>query len=84
MPAGGKFGRLQPAPENFISTELIDDIRDHGLNDSRREFLRKSLAAASAALAAGTSLAAADHPGGEGDPAITKLDRKSTRLNSSH
>ena len=58
MPAGGKFGRLQPAPENFISTELIDDIRDHGLNDSRREFLRKSLAAASAALAAGTSLAA--------------------------
>ena len=52
MAASGKFGRIQPAPENFISAELIDQIRDHGLNDSRREFLRKGFAAASAALAA--------------------------------
>ena len=59
-------GRLLHAPENFISDELIDDIREHGLNADRRDFIRKSFAAASAALVSGHAVAAADHPGGDG------------------
>ena len=38
-------GRLLHAPENFISDGLIDDIREHGLNADRRDFIRKSFAA---------------------------------------
>ena len=80
MSLRGKFGRIQPAPENFIPDALIDDIRLNGLNDSRRRFLRKSFAAASAALVSGSALAGADHPGGEGDHAILKLPKHSTSL----
>ncbi len=79
MSVRGKFGRIQPAPENFISDELIEDIRSHGLDDSRRRFLRQSFAAASAALVSGGALGA-DHPGGDGDAAILKLPRHGTRL----
>jgi sulfane dehydrogenase subunit SoxC len=63
-------GRLLRAPENFISDGLIDDIRENGLNADRRDFIRKSFAAASAALMSGHAVSAADHPGGDGDPAI--------------
>ena len=51
-------GRLLRAPENFISDGMIDDIREHGLNADRRDFIRKSFAAASAALVSGHSFAA--------------------------
>ena len=80
MGMNGKFGRVQPAPEHFIPAELIEDIRAHGLNDSRRDFLRQAFTAAGAALASGSALAAADHPGGDGDPAILKLPKHSTTL----
>jgi hypothetical protein len=59
MSLRGKFGRIQPAPENFIPDALIDDIRSNGLDDSRRRFLWQSFAAASAALVSGSTLAAA-------------------------
>jgi len=74
------FGRILRAPENFISDALIDDIRDHGLNNDRRDFIRRSFFAASAALVSGHSYAAADHPSGEGDPAILTLPKHSTTL----
>ena len=74
------LGRVLPAPENFISDTLIDDIRQHGLNSDRRDFIRQSFAAASAALLSSSALAAADHPGGEGDPAILMLPKHSTTL----
>jgi hypothetical protein len=34
----GKPGRLQPAPENFLGADLIDQISKQGLDDSRRHF----------------------------------------------
>lgn len=74
------LGRILHAPENFISDEVIDDIREHGLNADRRDFIRKSFAAASAALVSGHAVAAADHPGGDGDPAILTLPKHSKSL----
>jgi sulfane dehydrogenase subunit SoxC len=79
------YGRIQSAPENFISDELIAEINADGLNDTRRNFLRRSFAAAagvvaSSSLATGNANAAADHPGLDGDPAILKLPKHSTSL----
>ena len=45
------FGRLLPAPENYVPDALAEDIASKGLDATRRNFLRKSFAAASAALA---------------------------------
>jgi hypothetical protein len=78
------YGRIQSAPENFISDELIAEINADGLNDTRRNFLRRSFAAAAGVVAA-SGLAtgnanAADHPGLDGDPAILKLPKHSTSL----
>lgn len=75
-----KYGRLQHAPEHFLSDELIEQINSQGLNSSRRDFLRKSFVAASASLAAGGALAQGDHPGPVGDPAVLNLPRQSTSL----
>jgi sulfane dehydrogenase subunit SoxC len=69
-----KFGRLQPAPENFVPPSLAAEISAHGMNDARRDFLRRSFAAASAALASGTALAA------DGDPAILQPQKHATTL----
>ena len=74
------YGRIARAPENFISDALIDDIRDHGLNNDRRDFIRRSFFAASAALVSGHSYAAAGPAVGEGDPAILTLPKHSTTL----
>jgi len=43
---------------------LINDIAKHGLDDARRSFLKKSFLAASAALAAGSPVAAVEGPNG--------------------
>ena len=53
------MGRLQKAPEGFLSGALIHDIAAHGLDETRRGFLKKSFLAAGAALAAGSSIKAA-------------------------
>jgi sulfane dehydrogenase subunit SoxC len=63
-------GRLRPAPENFLSEEQIQAVAA-----GRRDFLRKGLFAAGAAVAAPLAARAA-----EGDPAILKLPEWSTTL----
>jgi sulfane dehydrogenase subunit SoxC len=80
MGTKGKPGRLQPAPENFLSDDLIDQISKQGLDASRRHFLRQSFATASAALVAGGAQAAADHPGETGEEAIIQLPQHSKTL----
>ena len=75
-----KYGRLQQAPENFVSDELIEQINAQGMNAARRDFLRKSFVSASAVLAAGGARAQADHPGPIGDAAILNLSKQSTSL----
>jgi sulfane dehydrogenase subunit SoxC len=67
----GKPGRLLRAPEHFLGPDEIADVQA-----GRRDFLRKSFVAASAALAgAAAPLRAAD-----GDPAILKPSAFSTSL----
>jgi sulfane dehydrogenase subunit SoxC len=77
-------GRLQKAPEGFVSGELIDDIVKHGLDDTRRGFLKRSFLAAGAALAAGSPVAAmavqAAKSGAKGDPMILEPRPWSTML----
>ena len=73
-------GRLLPAPENFIPDAVLEEISAQGLDASRRDFLRKSFAAASATLAAGGALAASDQPAPDGDMAILQPSANSTRL----
>lgn len=71
-----KFGRVVKAPENFVERSLINDINEHGLNEERRGFLRRSFLAASAAMASGGALAQA----GEGDPNILTLPEHARTL----
>ena len=81
--APNKYGRLQQAPENFVADELIEQINAQGMTATRRDFLRKSFVAASAALTAGGVVARTDppdHPGPVGDAAILNLPRQSTSL----
>ena len=70
-------GRIVRAPENFIDGELRAQINKHGLDETRRGFLRKSFLAAGATLAAGSSIARA---AAEGDPAILELPKHSRTL----
>ncbi len=74
-------GRLRKAPEGFVAPGLALDIQRHGLDASRRGFLRSSFAAAAAGIA-GVAMTrrslAADTP--SGDPAITGLQPWNTRL----
>ena len=65
-------GRIQSAPENFLSPQDIAEVAA-----GRRDFLRKSFLAASAALG-GTAVAAP--PGYLGDEAILKLPAHSITL----
>jgi sulfane dehydrogenase subunit SoxC len=73
-------GRLLPAPENFIPDQLLEEISAKGLDASRRDFLRKSFAAASATLVTGGAFAASDRPSSDGDMAILQPSAHSTRL----
>jgi len=70
--------RLVKAPEHFVSQELITDINAHGLDETRRGFLRKGFFSAlggAAGLAAPMVFAA-----GEGDPAILEKQEWQTTL----
>ncbi len=64
-------GRIRPAPENFLTSEQIAAV-----TAGRRDFLRKALVGATAALAAPVAARAAV----EGDPAILELPPWSTSL----
>ena len=76
-----KYGRLLRAPENFLAPDLIETINREGIDDQRRGFLRRSLLAATASLATGSTLArgAADI-GPDGDPNILTLPQHSRTL----
>lgn len=60
-----KPGRLQKAPENFVSTDLVKDIARHGLDNTRRGFLRSSFELSAATLAAGWAGNAFGAPAGD-------------------
>jgi sulfane dehydrogenase subunit SoxC len=76
-----KYGRILRAPENFLGSELIDEINHGRLDEGRRGFLRQSFLAASASLAAGTALAQdALAAGADGDPNILVLPEHSRTL----
>ncbi len=64
-------GRIRPAPENFLTSEQIAAV-----TAGRRDFLRKALVGATAALAVPVAARAAV----EGDPAILELPPWSTSL----
>lgn len=63
-----KPGRIIKAPENFIDASLSQAITKDGMNEERRDFLRKSFVAASAAIASTAAVAKAATS--EGDPLI--------------
>jgi len=66
-----KPGRILRAPENFIDASLSTAITKDGLNEERRDFLRKSFVAASAVVAGSAALTqAAMAATPEGDPLI--------------
>ncbi len=71
-------GRLRKAPENYVDDTLASDITGRGLNAERRDFLRRSFLAASASMAAASSLATAATP--DGDPNILNLPEHSVTL----
>jgi sulfane dehydrogenase subunit SoxC len=69
-------GRIQKAPEHFVSRELASEIESSGLDATRRGFLRSSfLAAGALASGAASALAvdAAKAPAPDGDPLILNL-----------
>ena len=72
-------GVLQAAPQDFVPQALAQTITKHGLDDTRRSFLRKSFAAAAGGLAAGAALAQAKTDA-DGDPAILNLPEHSKTL----
>lgn len=66
-----RLGRVRPAPENFLTDEDIQAVQE-----GRRDFLRKALLGASAAMLAPAAARAAS----DGDPAILNLPPWSTSL----
>lgn len=76
-----KAGRILPAPENFVDRDLAVDITSKGLDESRRGFLLKSFAAASAAMVSTHAVAGRlDKAIGKGDSNILSLPEHSTTL----
>lgn len=75
-------GRLRKAPEGFLPPDLVQGITAHGLDDTRRGFLKKSFLTAAAAVGSGTALSAmAQKPAaGQGDPMILEPRPWSTSL----
>lgn len=63
-----KPGRIRKAPENFLEPSFLQTLRKEGMNQGRRDFLRKAFLAATAAMGAPALAAAA-----EGDPDILNL-----------
>ena len=68
MASDAEQGQLQPAPESFLSKDLVEDISREGFNSSRRSLLQSAFAAATASMVA-PALMAGD------DPDIVNLPR---------
>ncbi len=66
-------GKLQKAPENFLSRDFASDLTEKGMDDTRRGFLRNSFFGALAAGAA-TGGVVNTARASQGDPAI--LEKK--------
>lgn len=66
-------GRVRKAPENFLAPEFLLELRKKGINESRRNFMRKSFVAASAALAGAPMVNAFAAAESKGDPDILNL-----------
>ncbi|NYT66319.1 sulfite dehydrogenase [Alcaligenaceae bacterium] len=75
-------GRLRKAPEGFLPSDVVQDITTHGLDDTRRGFLKKSFLTAAAAVGSGAAMSAmAQKPAaGQGDPMILEPRPWSTSL----
>ena len=61
MASDAEQGQLQPAPESFLSKDLVEDISREGINPGRRSLLQSAFAAAAASIAA-PALMADDDP----------------------
>ena len=59
------FGRLRRAPENFVSEQFASDVYEHGMDETRRGFLRKSFVTALGAATAGGAVSSALAADGE-------------------
>ena len=60
-----RFGRLRRAPENFVTQDLADQVYEHGMDETRRGFLRKSFVTALGAATAGGAVSQALAADGE-------------------
>lgn len=72
-------GKLQKAPENFLSRDFASDLTEKGLDDTRRGFLRNSFFGALAAGAAAGGMANTARAS-QGDPAILEKQLWQTTL----
>ncbi len=59
------LGRIRRAPENFVSEQLAADVYEHGMDETRRGFLRKSFVTALGAATAGGAMSSAMASDGE-------------------
>jgi sulfane dehydrogenase subunit SoxC len=76
-----KIGRILLAPENYVSTQLANEITKNGLDENRRGFLLKSFLAASSTLISGSAIAESIKSNTFlGDPNILNLPEHSTTL----
>ena len=73
-------GRIQHAPEHVLPEKLAAELVAGGMRGARRDFLRRSVAAVSAAMGSTVALAAADHPADLGEAEILTLPKHSTTL----
>ena len=61
MASDADQGQLRPAPESFLSKDLVEDISREGFNPGRRSLLQNAFVAAAASMAA-PALMADDDP----------------------
>lgn len=72
-------GRLLRAPESFLSNDFVKTVNKDGLDEQRRDWMRKAFTAAAASVAGIGAVRAAD-PGFIGDPNILELPPWTTSL----
>ncbi|HWT16516.1 MAG TPA: sulfite dehydrogenase [Patescibacteria group bacterium] len=72
-------GRLLRAPESFLSNDFVKTVNKDGLDEQRRDWMRKAFTAAAAGVAGIGAVRAAD-PGFIGDPNILELPPWTTSL----
>ncbi|MDN3987807.1 sulfite dehydrogenase [Zwartia vadi] len=72
-------GKLQKAPENFLSRDFAAELTEKGMDDTRRSFLRSSFFGAIATGAVASGMASTVHAN-QGDPAILEKQTWQTTL----